>query len=164
MVAHWSVPSPQRYRETRQCAQRKFLIWVNIVVRVNIMKSVLWIRIRFRIEHFKWIRIWIRFQILIRIQIRIWIQSFDDQKLKKKLKFFSFIFLIKNCTSFIPRPPLWPPSYRRSLLPSKENTKHFKRWILLSYLPFWIRAWIQGPCWIRIQIQIHTLDEIVTAD
>ncbi len=143
MVAHWSVPSPQRYREARQCARRKFLIWVNIVVRVNIMKSVLWIRIRIRIQHYKWIRIliWIRIRLQICIwilfQIRIWIQNFDDQKLKKKkLKFFSFLLWSKIAIHLSLGLHKGPPSYRRGLQPSKENIQHFKRWNLLTVFYF----------------------------
>jgi hypothetical protein len=58
----------------------------------------------------------------------IQIQSFDDQKMKKKntTEIF-FAFLIKNCNLTIPRPYEGCPSYRRSLQPSKENIQHFKK-------------------------------------
>jgi hypothetical protein len=47
----------------------------------------------------------------------IQIQGFDDQKLKKKkINIWSKI-------------AIYCQSYRRSLQPSKENIKHFKKWI-----------------------------------
>jgi|LakMenE01Jun11ns_1017448.scaffolds.fasta_scaffold9717618_1 hypothetical protein len=76
-----------RYTVSRSVTRTSNLCWIRIRIH--------WIRIRIRIKHFKWIR------------IRIRIQCFDNKKLKKKieLNFFSFLFLIKNCNLFMPRPP-----------------------------------------------------------
>ena len=78
----------------REDSWSHILIWLNDVSwKGGDLQAVLWIQIhwiRIRIQHFKWIR------------IRIQIQSFDNQKLKKiQVKFFSFLFLIKNFNLFI---------------------------------------------------------------
>ncbi len=72
----------------------------------------MWIRLRIRIQHFKWIRI----------------QGFKKKIQLTKIAIYLFLSLHKG-----------RPSYRRSLQPSKENIQHFKKWNLLTFILFlWV--------------------------
>jgi hypothetical protein len=63
---------------------------------------------------------------------RIRIQGFDDKKLKKIVK--KCCFSVKKIARYLSLGlHKGPPSYRRSLQPSKENIHHFKTW---NFLPF----------------------------
>ncbi len=65
--------------------------------------------------------------------IPIRIQGFDDYGTQEQLKKNLNVFKIKNCNLPVPR----PPSYRRSLQPSKENIQHLKTWNF-SYFIFYL--------------------------
>ncbi len=115
-------------------------------------KSVLWIRIhwirmRIRIQHFKWtrIRIWIRFKFGSRVLMT------QNWRNKMQLKISSF-FLIKIAICWSLGFYKGRPSYRISLHPSKENILHFKRRNLLTIVivychicPVCVRNWIADP-------------------
>ncbi len=92
-------------------SHRQTMLWIQI--------HWIRIRIRIRIQSFKW------------ILIRIRIQGFDDQKLKKKIQlrfFFSISFWSKFAIYLFPGHHKEHTSYRRSLQPSQENIQHFQRW------------------------------------
>jgi hypothetical protein len=76
------------------------------------VKTILFLLFRIRIQHFKSIRI----------------RGFDDQKLKKYTaeKFIYIFFGSKIAIYFFLALYKGRPSYRRSLQPSKENIQHFK--------------------------------------
>ncbi len=86
------------------------------------------------------IRIWIRIQHLGWIPVRI--QSFDNQKLEKIYTWNFFFFF--NKIAIYPSLGIHKggPSYRRSLQPSRENIQHLF-YFCGSFLPSWIRIWIQ---------------------
>jgi hypothetical protein len=98
--------------------------------------------IRIRIQHFFWLWIWIQGFDAPKSEIcHSWEKNFFD----KKLQFLS-LGLYKGRLS-----------YRRSLQPSKENIQRFKTWNFFtffyfcgSFLPSWIRIWIQQLTLIRI--------------
>ncbi len=91
----------------RQMSNFKKCAWF-----IDLIAAMLWTRIHWiRIRHFNWIRI------RVRIQFRIhWWPKIEE---KKTVEFF-FLFLIKKCNFLDLHKE--PPSYRRSLQPSKENS------------------------------------------
>ncbi len=99
---------------------------------------ILWWPVRYGWYLLRKLWIWIDW---IRIRIQIRIKGFDDQKSKKKIPYswnFFFRFLkkkkLQKKTSIKPK---GRPSYRRTLLPSKENIQHQKMKFINCFLFFW---------------------------
>ncbi len=95
-----------------------------------------WIRIRIRIQHFKWIR------------IRTWIQGVDAKIEKNTVEIFLFFFNKKNCNLLILGLHKGRSSYRRSLQASKKRTFSTSK-KFINCFPFF---WATSSIGIRISI------------
>ncbi len=101
------------------------------------------IRIRIRIQHFKWIP-----------DPAIRIQGFDDQKLKKekyryRTEFFKAFFDYKWQVTYVQAQE--KPSALKREHPELQTMKVINFFCVCgSFLPSWIRIRIQEPHWIRI--------------
>ncbi len=110
--------------------------WVSLAFFIPVLWfRIHWIRIRIRIQHFKW--------------IRIWIQDFNDQKLKERKLKIILLFLSAIAIYF--------SIYRTSIKdvqapgeafsPQKRTSSTAKNSIYLLFLFLWVIL----PSWIRIR-------------
>ncbi len=102
---------------------------------------------------------------LIRIRIQhfrlntplIWIQSFDDQKWKKKFTSEKKIFGSKTTNYLSLGLHKVSPSYVRSLQLSKENIQHFKTWNFLIFIYFPGSFYGSGSATLVSLVSVHIL-------